>query len=328
VAGLLRRAALDGHTAMPRTSVVAAVGAAAVQQALARGQVSADQDLLALPEVAAAEDALAVRLLDLAGQGRLAVVLGEVPAGAPVHVVQHAHRRSVEDLLAEISAVSDQARVVVAGDPDLLGGTGPGAVLADLLAWGGVPVRDLREPVDATDGTHRTALAALAGALRRGALPDASPASEPGSDAGADRSLVVVPCRSDDEVLARVDQLVRDSVPRVFAVAADQVLVVTPLRRGTAGARALAGRLPGNSVQTIHDTANGQLPAADAVVACFPAQAAGVITRSMVVTVAALARTHLSVVTAAGDALPTAVTSGVHRPRFTRLAGLLRRGAP
>ncbi|MFI5099199.1 MAG: hypothetical protein ACHQE5_01590 [Actinomycetes bacterium] len=307
---LLERAALDGHSAVPLETVLAAVARPVVEGAVDRGAVLVADGWVALDEIALVEDALADEILGLAAEDRLALVLGSVPEGAEVVEVGDAHRRSLEDLAEALQAVPEDVRVVISGDPDALPGPHPGAVLADLLAWGRLPVRDLR-PDGAAGGT---ALAALPASLRAGSLP-----------APADRSVVVVPCADDEAVVRRAVQLVTDSVPRVFGVAAQDVLVVTPLRRGAAGVRALVEALPaGTRVSTVHDAARGgPLPAADAVVACFPGQATGVLSRALVYSAAMLAGRHLSVVTAAGDALPQAVVQGAGRPRWTRLPGLL-----
>jgi exodeoxyribonuclease V alpha subunit len=228
---------------------------------------------------------------------------------------------------------------VVTGDPDLLPGAAPGAVLADLLEWGALPVRDLRDRRD--DGgavPDPDALARLPALLRAGVLPEPD---------AKDRSLVVVPCGSDQDVLVRVRQIVSDSLPRVFGMSASEILVVTPLRRGLAGADEISAALAdvgGDTsdhvrVRTVHealvDSERTQAIGGDggpdgrpsAVVACFTAQAAGVLSRPMVASVARLAGRHLSVVTAAGPALPQAVERDVRRRRQTRLLGLLRTGS-
>ena len=83
----------------------------------------------------------------------------------------------------------------------------------------------------------------------------------------------------------------------------------------------------GTQVSTVTD-AVAAARQADAVVACFPGQGAGVLTRAMVYSTSLLARRHLSVVTAAGAALPLAVAVPNPRPRQTRLLDLLRADSP
>jgi hypothetical protein len=287
--------------------VLAAVAQPVVEAAVDRGAVTVSDDWVALEELAIVEDAVADEIVGLAAEDRLALVLGSVPDGADVLEVAGAHRRSLAELAEALQAVPAEVRVVISGDPDALPGAHPGAVLTDLLAWGRLPVRDLR-PV----GADGPALAALPAALRGGSLPDP-----------ADRSVVVVPCADDADIVRRAVRLVTDSIPRVFGTPARDVLVVTPLRRGSAGARALANALPtGATVSTVHDAVAADLTA-ETVVVCFPGEATGVLSRALVYSAALLAGRHISVVTAVGDALPRAVLDGATRPRWTRLPSLL-----
>jgi hypothetical protein len=295
---------------VPLPVVLGALPEEALRAAVAGGGVVAEDGWVAVEELADAEAALADEVLGLASENRLALVLGPVPAGADVVEVGDVHRRPLADVAAELQAVPPELPVVLGGDPDALAGAAPGAVLADLLGWGQLPVRDLRgEDVS-------TALAALVVGLRRGELP------EPG-----DTSVVLVPCADDSSAARRVGQLVGDSIPRVFGVRSHDVLVVTVQKRGDAGVRGLAEGLPeGVWVGTVHD-AVATAQSAEAVVACFPAAAAGALTRRLVYSAAMLAGRHLSVVTAAGDALPRAVVGGAEHRRWTRLPTLLRAGA-
>jgi hypothetical protein len=289
--------------------VLAAAPLAQLEDACSAGLVVADDSWVALDALATAEDAVADEVLGLASEGRLALVLGEVPAGAEVYLVPHAHRLDLEELAGRLQRAPSDVPVVIAGDPDELPGLAPGAALRDLVEWGALPVRDLRP-----DPAGGSALGRLPAALRRGDLPAPDP---------ADHSLVVVPCGDDEEVLVRVRQLVSDSIPRVFGAAPGDILVLTPLHRGAAGQVALAEALPGVEVSTVHDAAGRR---ATAVVACFPGQAAGVLSRALVYSCVSAATQHFSVVTASGDALPAAVRSGDVRRRITRLGLLLAAG--
>ena len=60
-----------------------------------------------------------------------------------------------------------------------------------------------------------------------------------------------------------------------------------------------------------------------AVVAVFPAEAAGLLSRPLVYTALTRAQRHLSIVHGAGPALASAVAEDGEQPRVTRLAGLL-----
>jgi exodeoxyribonuclease V alpha subunit len=71
---------------------------------------------------------------------------------------------------------------------------------------------------------------------------------------------------------------------------------------------------------TVHRAQGSEWPA---VVAVFPAEAAGMLSRPLVYTALTRAQRHLSVVHGAGPALARAVRTVGERPRQTRLAGLL-----
>jgi exodeoxyribonuclease V alpha subunit len=74
---------------------------------------------------------------------------------------------------------------------------------------------------------------------------------------------------------------------------------------------------------TVHRAQGSEWPA---VVTVLPGEAAGMLSRPLVYTAFTRAQRHLSVVHAAGRALPRAVANVRERPRRTRLAALLREG--
>jgi exodeoxyribonuclease V alpha subunit len=74
---------------------------------------------------------------------------------------------------------------------------------------------------------------------------------------------------------------------------------------------------------TVHRAQGSEWPA---VVAVFPAEASGMLSRPLVYTALTRAQRHLSVVHGAGPALARAVRTVGERPRVTRLAGLLSDG--
>ena len=73
-------------------------------------------------------------------------------------------------------------------------------------------------------------IARLATSVREGTLP---PVNDPS------REVVIVAARGSADAAHRVTQLVTDSIPRVLAIPAHQVQVVTPIHRGPAGTHAL-----------------------------------------------------------------------------------------
>jgi exodeoxyribonuclease V alpha subunit len=82
----------------------------------------------------------------------------------------------------------------------------------------------------------------------------------------------------------------------------------------------LLGELRHGWALTVHRAQGSEWPA---VVAVFPAEAAGMLRRPLVYTALTRAQRHLSVVHGAGPALAGAVAEDGAQPRLTRLAGLL-----
>jgi exodeoxyribonuclease V alpha subunit len=82
----------------------------------------------------------------------------------------------------------------------------------------------------------------------------------------------------------------------------------------------LLGELRHGWALTVHRAQGSEWPA---VVAVFPAEAAGMLRRPLVYTALTRAQRHLSVVHGAGPALAGAVAEDGEQPRLTRLAGLL-----
>ena len=359
---LLERAAADGHTAMPITTLVAALGSYAATPSSpaevgtdGRVVLCADQ-LAALRTYGAQEDALADTLLMLSKgppepvrgvpDAAVATVVGSTLAArrasvteltaaaeaaglrvgratgaaikervgvlvaADVAIVENAELLSVPDAAALAEQLAPGQRLVLVGDPALLPPTGPGQVLIDLLAW--------TSPTVALPDRSDRMLDRLVLEVRAGRLPRIE---------DPEHSVVVVPA-DDATAVRRTVQLVTDSIPRVFGIPADDVLVVTPRRSGVAGATALdmalvkALQTPGMAARavTVHE-AQGRRPAAAVVV--LPAESAGSLSRPLVAAAFGLPERHLSVVHACGSALAEAVQRVPARPRVTRLAALL-----
>ncbi|WP_030187740.1 helix-hairpin-helix domain-containing protein [Streptomyces violaceorubidus] len=128
-------------------------------------------------------------------------------------------------LLAE--SLPDGARLVLAGDPAVLGSVGPGRVFADLLAARVCPQVASRRPDPGPLGE-------LVSGIGIGEL---SQVEAPGKE------VVIVPVRDAGEAVHRTVQLVADSVPRAIGVPAEETQVITPGHGGAAGTRALNAAL-------------------------------------------------------------------------------------
>ncbi|MEO3754653.1 helix-hairpin-helix domain-containing protein [Streptomyces sp. B6B3] len=126
-----------------------------------------------------------------------------------------------------VEALPDGARLVLSGDPGLLGAAAPGQVLVDVLAAGVCPHVTSRETTPGPVGR-------LVAGIADGALPQVE---------APDREVVIVPVRDAGEAVHRTVQLVADSIPRAFDQPADTIQVITTGHGGAAGTRALNAAL-------------------------------------------------------------------------------------
>ena len=149
------------------------------------------------------------------------------PLDEDVVVVDEASMLDVELANALLVACADGTHLLFVGDPAQLPSIGPGRVLGDVIDSGVAPVTPLRTLYRQAEGGT---IARLATSVREGTLP---PVNDPS------REVVVVAARGSADAAHRVTQLVTDSIPRVLAIPAHQVQVVTPIHRGPAGTRAL-----------------------------------------------------------------------------------------
>ncbi|MCX5197692.1 ATP-binding domain-containing protein [Streptomyces sp. NBC_00249] len=142
-------------------------------------------------------------------------------------VVLDAPQLDVETAAALVESVPDGARLVLSGDPGVLGSAGPGRVFADLLAARGCPQVVSRKPDPGPLGE-------LVSGIGIGEL---NQVDAPGKE------VVIVPVRDAGEAVHRTVQLVAESVPRAFGIPAEAVQVITPGHGGSAGTRALNAAL-------------------------------------------------------------------------------------
>lgn len=309
---LVERAALDGSTAMPVSVLAQALRAYGVDDPVPGVELAAAEDrvvalseeaAVALPHVAQAEQAIAEAALRLREGEQLSLVAGPPPEGDPTTtVVTDAHRLPLVDVAQLLTDVAPGQRLVLCGDPDALEPIGPGRPFTDLVASGLLLVT-------VSPGDPGSPLGHLLAAVRGGRLP---PVPE------EQREVVVVACDDAAQVVLRVSQLVTVSIPRLLGET--DLLVLTVREDGAAGATALRGVVD-VEVTTVHQ-AVGRRSAA--VVLVLPAEAAGSLTRAVLVSALSVADRHVSIVHQAGPALAQAVASRPHRPRSTRLPGLLR----
>ncbi|MFJ7780896.1 ATP-binding domain-containing protein [Streptomyces yangpuensis] len=142
-------------------------------------------------------------------------------------VVLDAPQLDVESAAGLVEGVPDGARLVLSGDPGVLGSAGAGRVFGDVLAARTCPQLVSRTPDPGPLGE-------LVSGVGIGEL---NQVDAPGKE------VVIVPVQDAGEAVHRAVQLVAESVPRAFGVPADGVQVITPGHGGPAGTRALNAAL-------------------------------------------------------------------------------------
>ncbi|MEU6315591.1 ATP-binding domain-containing protein [Streptomyces sp. NPDC047014] len=142
-------------------------------------------------------------------------------------VVLDAPQLDVETAAALVESVPDGARLVLSGDPGVLGPAGAGQVFADVLAARTCPQVVSRTPDPGPLGE-------LVSGIGIGEL---NQVDAPGKE------VVIVPVQDAGEAVHRTVQLVAESVPRAFGIPAEEVQVITPGHGGSAGTRALNAAL-------------------------------------------------------------------------------------
>ena len=141
--------------------------------------------------------------------------------------VLDAPQLDVETAAALVESLPDGARLVLSGDPHLLGAAGAGRPFADLLAARCCPQVASRTPDPGPLGE-------LVSGVGVGELvPVAAP----------HREVVIVPVRDAGEAVHRTVQLVTDSVPRALDIPAARTQVITVGHGGAAGTRVLNAAL-------------------------------------------------------------------------------------
>ncbi|MFE5515683.1 helix-hairpin-helix domain-containing protein [Streptomyces sp. NPDC056529] len=141
--------------------------------------------------------------------------------------VLDAPQLDVETAATLVESLPDGCRLVLSGDPEVLGAPGAGRVFADALAAGVCPRIASRVPDPGPLGE-------LVSGIGVGEL---NQVEAPGKE------VVIVPVRDAGEAVHRAVQLVADSVPRAIGVPPERTQVVTVGHGGSAGTRALNAAL-------------------------------------------------------------------------------------
>nr|WP_202533379.1 helix-hairpin-helix domain-containing protein [Streptomyces sp. SID4923] len=138
-------------------------------------------------------------------------------------VVLDAPQLDVETGAMLVESLGDGVRLVLSGDPGVLGSAGAGQVFADVLAARACPRVSSRTPDPGPVGE-------LVSGIGIGEL---NQVEAPGKE------VVIVPVRDAGEAVHRTVQLVADSVPRALGVPSEDTQVITVGHGGAAGTRVL-----------------------------------------------------------------------------------------
>ncbi|MFJ7630427.1 helix-hairpin-helix domain-containing protein [Streptomyces sp. NPDC097595] len=138
-------------------------------------------------------------------------------------VVLDAPQLDVETAAMLVESLADGVRLVLSGDPGVLGSAGAGQVFADVLAARACPRVVSRTPDAGPIGELVSGIGI--GELNQVAAPG--------------KEVVIVPVREAGEAVHRTVQLVADSVPRAIGVPSEDTQVITVGHGGAAGTRAL-----------------------------------------------------------------------------------------
>lgn len=130
-----------------------------------------------------------------------------------------------------LRAVPDRAAVLMVGDADQLPSVGPGAVLADLIASGRVPVLRLTEIFRQAASSR---IIVNAHRINRGLLPERP------ADPTAPSDFYFIPADTPEAIHAKLMEVVTRRIPRRFGLdPVRDIQVLTPMNRGGLGARSL-----------------------------------------------------------------------------------------
>jgi len=128
-----------------------------------------------------------------------------------------------------LRAVPDHCAVLLVGDVDQLPSVGPGAVLADMIGSGALPVVRLTEIFRQAASSK---IIVNAHRINQGQMPEGSGTAE--SD------FYFIPSDTPEDIHGKLLQVVTERIPERFGLdPIDDIQVLTPMNRGGLGARSL-----------------------------------------------------------------------------------------
>lgn len=133
-----------------------------------------------------------------------------------------------------LTALPDEAAMLLVGDIDQLPSVGPGNVLGDIIASGAVPVVRLTEVFRQAAASRIITNAHL---INEGGLPDLSRPE-------GDSDFYFVSADEPETAVGRIIELVKTRIPQRFGLdPVRDIQVLTPMNRGGAGVRAINAAL-------------------------------------------------------------------------------------
>lgn len=157
------------------------------------------------------------------------------PIECDVLVIDEASMMDVPMAEAVLDLLDDRASLLLVGDVDQLPSVGPGHVLGDLIDAGSVPVTRLTQVFRQA---AQSAIIRNAHRINRGhGIEMAPPEDAPKPD------FYFIECNDPSEVAKRVVALVTQHIPDRCGIAAEDVQVLSPMRRTETGTEALNAAL-------------------------------------------------------------------------------------
>ena len=188
-----------------------------------------------LSEVTGAEASTIHRLLEASIEpvsGEMYFVRDESnPLKIDALIVDEMSMVDVQLLHSLLQAVPAKARLILVGDPDQLPPVGPGSPFSDCLRSGALPAVRLTEIFRQA---QESLIVMNAHRVNRGELPQLR---------NTKSDFFFLRCCSEEEVAQTIQGLCATRLPQNMGIAADQIQVLTPTRKGNVGTWALNQRL-------------------------------------------------------------------------------------
>ena len=161
------------------------------------------------------------------------------PLAADLVVVDEVSMVDVVLMHQLLRAIPEHAAVLMVGDVDQLPSVGPGSILADVITSGRIPTVTLTE-IFRQAATSQ--IIVNAHRINRGKMPVEPEESEDGE--AKVRDFYVIPAETPEEIHDKLLRVVTERIPQRFGLhPIRDIQVLTPMNRGSLGARALNGVL-------------------------------------------------------------------------------------